>query len=186
MLANFNENLEKYARLIVETGVSVKKDHTVVLQINVDQAPLARLITKEAYQSGAAEVIVQWTDDVIQKEFLSHAANDRLEQIPQYKIDQTDDWVAKGASRISVVSSDPEAFAGIDSDRVATFQAASGKALMNLRKATQANKVSWTVVAAAGKQWAAKSSLIYLRKNRSMLYGIRSLKLLVCMKKIQY
>lgn len=156
MLANFNENLEKYARLIVETGVSVKKDHTVVLQINVDQAPLARLITKEAYQSGAAEVIVQWTDDVIQKEFLSHTANDRLEQIPQYKIDQTDDWVAKGASRISVVSSDPEAFAGIDSDRVATFQAASGKALMNLRKATQANKVSWTVVAAAGKQWAAK------------------------------
>ncbi|MFQ9322825.1 MAG: aminopeptidase [Enterococcus durans] len=156
MLANFNENLEKYARLIVETGVSVKKDHTVVLQINVDQAPLACLITKEAYQSGAAEVIVQWTDDVIQKEFLSHAANDRLEQIPQYKIDQTDDWVAKGASRISVVSSDPEAFAGIDSDRVATFQAASGKALMNLRKATQANKVSWTVVAAAGKQWAAK------------------------------
>ncbi|MBT9719562.1 aminopeptidase [Enterococcus durans] len=156
MLANFNENLEKYARLIVETGVSVKKDHTVVLQINVDQAPLARLITKEAYQSGAAEVIVQWTDDVIQKEFLSHAANDRLEQIPQYKIDQTDDWVAKGASRISVVSSDPEAFAGIDSDRVATFQAASGKALMNLRKATQANKVSWAVVAAAGKQWAAK------------------------------
>lgn len=156
MLANFNENLEKYARLIVETGVSVKKDHTVVLQINVDQAPLARLITKEAYQSGAAEVIVQWTDDVIQKEFLSHAANDRLEQIPQYKIDQTNDWVAKGASRISVVSSDPEAFSGIDSDRVATFQAASGKALMNLRKATQANKVSWTVVAAAGKQWAAK------------------------------
>ena len=156
MLANFNENLEKYARLIVETGVSVKKDHTVVLQINVDQAPLARLITKEAYQSGAAEVIVQWTDDVIQKEFLSHAANDRLEQIPQYKIDQTNDWVAKGASRISVVSSDPEAFAGIDSDRVATFQAASGKALTNLRKATQANKVSWTVVAAAGKQWAAK------------------------------
>ncbi|MFS0962492.1 aminopeptidase [Enterococcus durans] len=156
MLANFNENLEKYARLIVETGVSVKKDHTVVLQINVDQAPLARLITKEAYQLRAAEVIVQWTDDVIQKEFLSHAANDRLEQIPQYKIDQTDDWVAKGASRISVVSSDPEAFAGIDSDRVATFQAASGKALMNLRKATQANKVSWTVVAAAGKQWAAK------------------------------
>ncbi|WP_019724610.1 aminopeptidase, partial [Enterococcus mundtii] len=28
--------------------------------------------------------------------------------------------------------------------------------LMNLRKATQSNKVSWTVVAAAGKQWAAK------------------------------
>ena len=39
---------------------------------------------------------------------------------------------------------------------VAAFQAANGKALVNLRKATQANKVSWTVVAAASEGWAAK------------------------------
>lgn len=156
MLADFNVNLKKYARLIAETGVNVSKGHTVVLQINVEQAELARLITKEAYQLGANEVIVQWTDDIIQKEFLTHAADDRITTVPQYKIDQADDWIEKGASRISVVSSDPDAFAGVDNDRVATYQSAVGKALMNLRKATQSNKVSWTVVAAAGKQWAAK------------------------------
>ncbi|MBO1300699.1 MULTISPECIES: aminopeptidase [unclassified Enterococcus] len=156
MSPDFNENLEKYARLIAETGVNVSKGHTVVLQINVEQADLARLITKEAYRLGAAEVIVQWTDDIIQKEFLTHAADDRITEVPQYKIDQADDWIEKGASRISVVSSDPDAFAGVDNDRVASYQSAVGKALMNLRKATQSNKVSWTVVAAAGKQWAAK------------------------------
>ncbi|MBO0483053.1 aminopeptidase [Candidatus Enterococcus courvalinii] len=156
MLANFNKYIEKYARLITETGINVSEGQTVVLQISVDQAPLARLITKEAYQLGAAEVIVQWTDDPIQKEFLTHAATDRIENVPQYKIDQTNDWVAKGASRISVVSADPDSLAGVDGNRVASYQAAVGKAMMNLRKATQANKVSWTVVAAAGKQWAAK------------------------------
>lgn len=117
---------------------------------------MARLITKEAYQLGASEVIVQWTDDIIQKEFLSHATEDRINNVPQYKIDQADDWIEKGASRISVVSSDPNAFANVDGDRVAAYQSATGKAMMNLRKATQSNKVSWTVVAAAGKQWAAK------------------------------
>lgn len=156
MLSNFNELLQKYARLIAETGVATEKGHTVVLQISVDQAPLARLITQEAYKLGAAEVIVQWTDDQIQREFLLHAATDRIEDVPQSKIVQADEWLEKGASRISVVSADPDAFAGVDSHRVATYQAAAGKALMNLRKATQANKVSWTVVAAAGKQWAAK------------------------------
>ena len=156
MLSNFNELLKKYARLIAETGVATEKGHTVVLQISVDQAPLARLITQEAYKLGAAEVIVQWTDDQIQREFLLHAATDRIEDVPQSKIVQVDEWLEKGASRISVVSADPDAFAGVDSHRVATYQAAAGKALMNLRKATQANKVSWTVVAAAGKQWAAK------------------------------
>lgn len=156
MLSNFNELLKKYARLIAETGVATEKGHTVVLQISVDQAPLARLITQEAYKLGAAEVIVQWTDDQIQREFLLHAATDRIEDVPQSKIVQADEWLEKGASRISVVSADPDAFADVDSHRVATYQAAAGKALMNLRKATQANKVSWTVVAAAGKQWAAK------------------------------
>ncbi|HAP5373543.1 TPA: aminopeptidase [Enterococcus faecalis] len=155
-LENFNENLKKYARLIAETGVNVQDNHTVVLQISVDQAPLARLITEEAYHLGAAEVIVQWSDETIQREFLAHAATDRIENVPQYKIDQTDDWIAKGASRISVVSSNPDALAGVDAQRVAAFQAANGKALVNLRKATQANKVSWTVVAAASEGWAAK------------------------------
>ncbi|MDU7399280.1 MAG: aminopeptidase, partial [Enterococcus faecalis] len=61
-----------------------------------------------------------------------------------------------GASRISVVSSNPDALAGVDAQRVAAFQTANGKALVNLRKATQANKVSWTVVAAASEGWAAK------------------------------
>ncbi|WP_458199493.1 aminopeptidase [Enterococcus faecalis] len=155
-LENFNENLKKYARLIAETGVNVQDNHTVVLQISVDQAPLARLITEESYRLGAAEVIVQWSDETIQREFLAHAATDRIENVPQYKIDQTDDWIAKGASRISVVSSNPDALAGVDAQRVAAFQAANGKALVNLRKATQANKVSWTVVAAASEGWAAK------------------------------
>ncbi|WP_447533132.1 aminopeptidase [Enterococcus faecalis] len=155
-LENFNENLKKYARLIAETGVNVQDNHTVVLQISVDQAPLARLITEEAYRLGAAEVIVQWSDETIQREFLAHAATDRIENVPQYKIDQTDDWIAKGASRISVVSSNPDALAGVDAQRVAAFQATNGKALVNLRKATQANKVSWTVVAAASEGWAAK------------------------------
>lgn len=155
-MVNFNENLQKYAQLITEVGVNVSEGHTIVLQISVEQAELARLITKHAYELGAAQVILQWSDDEIQKEFLAHAAEDRLTDIPQYKIDETEDWIAKGASRISVVSSDPGALAEVDPHRVADYQSAAGKAMMNLRKATQANKVSWTVVAAAGKNWAQK------------------------------
>ncbi|MGC6767158.1 aminopeptidase [Enterococcus sp. LJL128] len=155
-LSNFETLLKKYAHLIVETGVNVQPGHTIVLHIDVDQAPLARLITEEAYQMGAAEVIVQWTDDQIQKSFLTHADEQYLENYPAYKADQVNDWIDREASRISVVSSNPDALAGVDSQRVATYQSTAGKALLGLRKATQANKISWTVVAAAGKEWAAK------------------------------
>ncbi|MEK2534544.1 aminopeptidase [Tetragenococcus halophilus] len=154
--AKFKENLDKYAHLIVEMGVNVQQSHTVVLQINVEQAPLARLITKKAYELKAAEVIVEWSDEIIQKEFLAHASFDRIEDFPQYKIEQADEWLRKGASRISVISSDPGALADVDSQRVAAYQKAAGKGLAKLRKATQSNQVSWTVVAAAGENWAQK------------------------------
>ena len=55
VLENFNLYLEKYAELIVAVGVNVQKSHTVVLNIAVDQVELAHLITKKAYEHGAAE-----------------------------------------------------------------------------------------------------------------------------------
>lgn len=154
-MENFEHYLEKYAELIIKTGINVSENHTVIIQIAVDQAPLARLLTKEAYKQGAKEVIVKWKDDAIQKEFLQNAAKECLENIPTYVVDEADSWIERGASRISVVSSAPDALEGVPADRLATWQKATNTALFNSRKATQSNQVSWTVVAAAGKEWAA-------------------------------
>ncbi|MEG0750363.1 MAG: aminopeptidase [Carnobacterium sp.] len=156
VLPNFDELLNKYAYAIVKTGINVQKGHTVILQTDVDQAPLARLITKKAYELGAKEVIVKWSDDIVNREQFIGTPQDILTDIPQYKIDESLDMVAKGASRISLRSSDPDALAGVDGEKVAAYQSAVGKALSEQRKATQANKVSWVVAAAAGSKWAAK------------------------------
>jgi len=156
VLKNFDILLQKYAELITQVGVNVSDSHTVVLSIQVEQAPLARYIVKEAYKLGAKQVIVQWSDDTISREFFLHAGDDVIQEVPQYKIDEANEWVEKGASRISVVSQNPDAFSGVDGERLATFQSVNGKAMMPLRQATQANKISWTVVAAAGKDWAKK------------------------------
>lgn len=154
-MENFEHYLEKYAELIIKTGINVSENHTVIIQIAVDQAPLARLLTKEAYKQGAKEVIVKWKDDTIQKEFLQNAAEECLENIPTYVVDESDSWIERGASRISVVSSAPDALEGVPAERLATWQKATNTALFNSRKATQSNQVSWTVVAAASKEWAA-------------------------------
>jgi aminopeptidase len=69
VLPNFETLLEKYAHLIAKVGVNIQKEDTVIVYASVEQAALARLVTKEAYQLGAAEVIVQWNDDQIQREF---------------------------------------------------------------------------------------------------------------------
>ena len=133
-----------------------KKGHTVIISIDVEQAAFARLLTKEAYSLGAEEVIIKWADDVITREKYLHTPEERLTNIPQYRIDESEAMLERKASRLSVRSSDPDALNGVDSKKLGAVMTASSKALMAQRIATQANKVSWTVAAASGPAWAAK------------------------------
>ncbi|MDR1567838.1 MAG: aminopeptidase, partial [Streptococcaceae bacterium] len=151
MMLNFEEQLEKYAELIVKVGVNVKENQTVVLSINTEQVALARLITKYAYQAGAKEVIVKWSDDVINRLFIEQASD--LETIQPSFILENEELLKAKASWINVVSSNPAALLGVDSQRIKRRQQALGKALESKRHATQNNDVSWTVVAAASSEW---------------------------------
>lgn len=155
-LSNFNESLKKYAELAVDIGVAVKPGDTVYVQISVDQAPLARLIVAAAYQRGAAEVQVQWFDDVLKRLDMTHMADERLFNIPAFVKGQFDYWVDHQAKRITVVSSDPDNLAGIDSNRIAKYQEAFAKAYKRLMEAISSMSISWTIIGAASPRWAQK------------------------------
>ena len=155
-LSNFNESLKKYAELAVDIGVAVKPGDTVYVQISVDQAQLARLIVAAAYQRGAAEVQVQWFDDVVKRLDMAHMADERLFNIPAFVKGQFDYWVDHQAKRITVVSSDPDNLAGIDSNRIAKYQEAFAKAYKRLMEAISSMSISWTIIGAASPRWAQK------------------------------
>ena len=156
MIENFSEKLKKYAELIVKVGVNVQKGQPVVLYISVTQQELAHLIVEEAYGAGASEVMIEWKDTFSEREFLKHASEERLENVPEYIVKKGNYIAGKKAARISVMSADPGAYSGIDQKRIAKNQAAMGKALRQVRKATQNNDLSWTVVSAADQVWAEK------------------------------
>ncbi|PZO94624.1 MAG: aminopeptidase [Streptococcus pyogenes] len=155
VLADFDCYLAKYADLLIKKGVNVQKGHTLLITIAVDQFSLARLLTKKAYEAGAAEVVVDYIDDAITKEKLLHADFDRLVQIPDYVVERSRYYLGKKASRLVVRSSDPNAFAGVDAKRLAAATKANTVALAEQRTATQANQVSWNLAAAASPDWAA-------------------------------
>ena len=155
-LSNFKESLKKYAELAVDIGVAVKPGDTVYVQISVDQAQLARLIVAAAYQGGAAEVQVQWFDDVLKRLDMAHMADERLFNIPAFVKGQFDYWVDHQAKRITVVSSDPDNLAGIDSNRIAKYQEAFAKAYKRLMEAISSMSISWTIIGAASPRWAQK------------------------------
>ncbi|MDE7507034.1 aminopeptidase, partial [Streptococcus agalactiae] len=136
-------------------GLNVQKGHTLALTIDVEQVHLARLLTEAAYEKGASEVIVDYTDDFITRQRLLHASDEVLTNVPQYTVDKSLALLNKKASRLVVKSSNPNAFATVDPKRLSETTRATAIALEEQSRAIQANKVSWNVAAAAGREWAA-------------------------------
>src|SRR5699024_4727516 len=156
VLENFDQLIEKYANLFVTTGVNVQEGHTISLSCSVDNAKLARAIAKAAYEKGADEVLIDWTDDVISRMTYEFQSEETLTNVPKFRIEKMNYLLEKGASRIGIISSDPDNLSGLDGDKIAATQKAVSQALKPMREASQANKISWTLGAAASPKWAAK------------------------------
>jgi aminopeptidase len=152
----FEEQLARYAELIVKVGVNLQPGQDVLVQGQVENAPLIRLITEKAYDAGAREVHISWGDQVTQRLKYERAADDVFTTFPQWEVDRTAELMERGAARISITGADPSNLSGVDPQRLQNSQIASGKAMSKFMNAMQANLIAWTVVAAPTEKWAQR------------------------------
>lgn len=76
---------EKYARLIVKTGVNIQNDQTLVISSPIECADFTRLIARIAYEEGARDVVVSWVDDLLSKIRYLNAPEKVFEEFPDWK-----------------------------------------------------------------------------------------------------
>ncbi|HEY4554183.1 MAG TPA: aminopeptidase [Bacillaceae bacterium] len=155
-MSNFQEKLEKYANLAVHVGVNVQKGQTLVINASTDNLEFIRLVVKKAYEAGAKNVMVNWNDDVVSRLKYDLAPGEAFQEYPEWRAREMEALAEEGAAFMSVVSSSPDLLKGVDPERIANFQKAAGQALNKYRQYIQSDKVSWTVIAAPSKDWAAK------------------------------
>ncbi|MDW4525162.1 aminopeptidase [Rossellomorea marisflavi] len=155
-MSNFNQHLDKYASLAVEVGVNIQKDQTLVINTSIDAAEFVRVIVKKAYEKGAKHVYVEWGDDVVARTKYELAPDEAFKEFPFWRASQVEGLAEGGAAFMSVVSSSPDLLKGVDPERISNFQRAAGEAMSKYRQYIQSDKVSWCVLAAPSKEWAAK------------------------------
>ncbi|WP_028560286.1 aminopeptidase [Paenibacillus pinihumi] len=156
MTEKYALQLEKYANLIVKVGVNVQPGQSVFISGSIEIAPFVRKVAEKAYDAGAGNVYVDWSDEALSRLKFERAADEVFSQFPSWETEKRNSFVEKGACFISIVSSNPDLLKGIDTNKLSSFQRASGQGLQEFRRAVQSNKVSWTVVAASSQGWASK------------------------------
>lgn len=148
--------LEKYAALAVKIGMNVQKGQKVLVRASLETAEFVREIVKKAYEAGAKDVVVYWTDDATTRIRYEMAPDEAFLEASDFYVKMHMDAVEENWALLSVVAANPDLLKGIPAERVATANKVMSTAMDGFRAAIQSDRISWSIVAVPSKAWSAK------------------------------
>lgn len=138
--------LIKYASLAVNIGVNIQKDNILVISSPIETAEFARLITEEAYKSGAKDVIVHYGDQKLTKIKLENSSLETISNIPEWQAESYNYYARQEACFISISASDPDGLKGVPVEKIGASQKARTSALKEYFDNSMSNKCRWCVL----------------------------------------
>lgn len=155
-MKNFETLLNKYAQLAVHVGVNLQKNQILVINSPIECANFVRLVAKYAYEAGAKDVHVEWSDEQLTLMRFLNADDSVFSQFPKWKADAFEQFAENNAAFLSISASNPELLKSVDQQRIANFNKARGIALKKYRQYIMNSIVSWSIVSIPTKDWAKK------------------------------
>ncbi|MBU3072154.1 aminopeptidase [Clostridium estertheticum] len=151
-----NKLLEKYALLLVKTGINIQKDQTLVINSPIECAAFTRIVSKIAYIEGAREVVVTWRDELSTKIKFMFAPEEIFSEYPDWQRDFYVSSARKGAAFLSISASDPELMKDVNPERLSKSNKAASTAIKEYRDRMMSNKNVWCVASIPTQAWANK------------------------------
>jgi aminopeptidase len=147
------ERLDRYADVVVRIGANVQPDQAVVIEAQIEHAPVARAIAASAYRAGARRVDVQYSDLLVRLAAIEHGPEDELGAGPAHIVEWIRGWAdARPASIWLTGNPHPHLMDGFDPGRVANSEP------REIREAwlplVTGRKLNWTIVSAPNSGWA--------------------------------
>ncbi|WP_027482997.1 aminopeptidase [Deinococcus pimensis] len=156
MTTDLEGHLDRYAALLVRVGVNLQPGQRLLVSTDVTCAPLARLVTRHAYDAGAPLVNVVFTDAPSTRVRLAHAAPESLDHFPEWRAALWRETAERGDAFLHVTSEDPALLDGIDPARVDRERLARQQALRPFSELLRRNAFAWCRAAAPSTAWAAR------------------------------
>ena len=149
------KDLKKYAQVIVRIGANVQPGQKVLLNVGVDQIPLALAVTEECYKAGACRVEITWLGGDADRLHYSYADEKVLGTVLPWEEEKARQMTVDYPCRIFIESEDPDVLSGISAEKLSNVSRGRMSVLKKYRDAID-GKHQWLIVAAASPKWAKK------------------------------
>lgn len=153
---NFQQQLQKYADLVVQVGVGLQAGQRLIVRAPVEAAPLVRQIAASGYQAGARLVDAMWHDDALTLARFKYAPRDSFEEYPTWRAEALNRAAERGDAVISISAADPDLLKDQDPELVTLVQRVNQTHLLPFRRLSMADAFNWSVISLPIPAWAAR------------------------------
>lgn len=155
---SFEQKLDRLAEVAVRVGLGLGAEgapaQELVMTASTEALPLARLITKHAYQAGAALVTTLYSDEESALLRYRHASDESFDRVAAWLQDGIAAAYRSGAARLGIAGGDPALLASQDPAKIGRANAAFSKASKPAMDLITRHAINWTIVACATPAWA--------------------------------
>ena len=148
------ENLQQYARLLLQEGVNLQQDQLVVINGDVENKDFVYIVVEEAYALGAKDVHINWRSTITAKSRLTHAKDTVLANPAPWIADMYHHIVDSNACILSLISANPFAYEGVPSEKIALSSRSMSKLTKFYHEAIMDSSLTWCVASVATLTWA--------------------------------
>ena len=120
MIQNFEQMLQKYADVTVRIGLNIRKGQRLVIGgpltrgVDIELAPLVRLIAASAYKAGARYVDVIWGDPLLRLQRYQMAPRDSFDEFSTWVVDARVNYLKNADAILTISADDPALLKGQD------------------------------------------------------------------------
>jgi aminopeptidase len=161
--SDLERTLQIYAELTVKVGLNLQPGQRLLVigplangGASLEAAPLVRRIAASAYQAGAPLVEALWGDEALLLARFQNAPRDSFNQFSTWLPKALVEHAEAGHAVLSVYANDPDLLKSEPPDLVSALQQAASFSIRPFRELISRNRTNWTVIAAAGANWASR------------------------------
>lgn len=148
--------LYNYADLILQRGLAIEKEQILVIETTVETIDFLRILTKRAYELGAKDVVIHFSDAELTKTRLQYASVETLADIPDWQTESQTYYGDKNACFLRLISDDPDGLKDADHEKLSLWKKAVSTPLNDLNFKKKENLLKWSASAVPNKNWAKK------------------------------
>ena len=145
--------LEKFARLLLIKGVNIQKGQTLMVQASMDSRDLAIEVSKQAFEYGAKDVVIQWDEPELTKLRAKYCDVETLREVKPYQIDELEDVFSNNCVQLCLSATYPKLFDEVESNKSFAISSAKND-LRNIARKHIRNGMPWCGTATPSIEWA--------------------------------